>query len=169
MTACFIGHRKISCTEKFYIELKNLILYLIDKEKTDTFLFGSRSEFDSICLKAVTELKAIRPNIKRIYVRAEYPYISDSYMSQLLSYYDDTYMPTTIMDAGRAIYIQRNKHMIDRADICVFYYKDYYKPPTVKSPHSNYKVHQPNSGTKIAYTYAVNQKKEIINTIFLDQ
>ncbi|MEF9840764.1 MAG: biotin operon repressor, partial [Lachnospiraceae bacterium] len=39
---------------------------LIVNHNVDTFLFGSRSEFDSLCHSLVTELKEKYPHIKRI-------------------------------------------------------------------------------------------------------
>ena len=38
----------------------------------DIFLFGSKSHLNDLCLQATTEVKKIRPNVKLIYVRAEY-------------------------------------------------------------------------------------------------
>lgn len=38
----------------------------------DIFLFGSKSQFNDLCLQAATEVKKIRPNVKLLYVRAEY-------------------------------------------------------------------------------------------------
>jgi len=56
-TACFFGHRKIDETDELKNILCGIIEHLIVNEKVDTFLFGSKSEFDSLCLKTVTELK----------------------------------------------------------------------------------------------------------------
>ena len=50
-TACFFGHRKIDETEELKNKLYEIIEKLIVNEKIDTFLFGSKSEFDSLCLK----------------------------------------------------------------------------------------------------------------------
>lgn len=46
MITCFIGHRKISVNETFISQLKTRIEELIAHQNFDTFLFGSRSEFD---------------------------------------------------------------------------------------------------------------------------
>ena len=43
----------------------------------DIFLIGSKSQFNDLSLQAATQIKKIRPNVKLIYVRAEYPHISD--------------------------------------------------------------------------------------------
>ena len=57
MVACFIGHRKTSINKTFIFRLENCITKLITCDNVDTFLFGSRSEFDDICLQTVTEFK----------------------------------------------------------------------------------------------------------------
>ncbi len=151
MVACFIGHRTITVTDELYERIRTTVLDLIDNQDVDTFLFGSRSQFDELCLKIVTEIKEIRPHIKRIYVRAEYPYISADYEKYLLTFYDETYMPENIIHAGKAIYIERNRHMIDSSDICILY--NCYKPMTSSV----------NYGTTAAHNYAKKMHKTIIN------
>ena len=121
MIVTFIGHRKIAEKSILYSNLRDFILWLVDYKNADTFLFGSKSQFNDLCLQAATEVKKIRPNVKLIYVRAEYPHISEDYKNYLLNFYDDTYFPDKILNAGRAAYIERNYHMIDRANICIFY------------------------------------------------
>ena len=152
MVACFIGHRTITVTDDLCERIRTTVLDLIDNQDVDTFLFGSRSQFDELCLKIVTEIKEIRPHIRRIYVRAEYPYISADYEKYLLTFYDETYMPENIIHAGKAIYIERNRHMINSSDICLMYFDNKY------SLNQNY-----NSGTKNIYKYAVFKKKTIVN------
>lgn len=130
----------------------------------DTFLFDSKSQSNDLCLQVATEVKKIRPNVKLIYVRAEYPHINEDYKKYLLNFYDDTYSPDKILNAGRAAYIERNFHMINRADICIFYFDKAYSPP--REQPSNNHVGYPNkkvSGTKLAYDYALLKKKAIIN------
>lgn len=162
MVVCFIGHRKISVEESFKEHLANLIKALISEKDFDTFLFGSRSQFDELCLETVSELKNDYPHIRRIYVRAAYPYI-DNYEKYLLSFYDETYIPDKIAKAGKAAYVERNEYMIDKADCCIFYYNENYLPPLKPATRKRIFSFQPKSGTKIAYDYAVQKKKTIIN------
>ena len=54
---CFIGHRKIYLTKELEEKTKNVIENLIINKEVTTFLFGSKSEFDSLCHKIVTDLK----------------------------------------------------------------------------------------------------------------
>ena len=149
-TACFIGHREINETEELKVKILDIIENLIINENTDTFLFGSKSRFDSLCLELLTEIKEKYPHVKRVYVRAEYPDINDDYKDYLLKYYDDTYYPEKIIGAGSAVYVERNFEMINKSDFCVFYYDEQNAPTTRKS------------GTKTALDYAVKKQKSII-------
>lgn len=152
-TCCFFGHRTINETEELKLKLVEIIKRLILDEKVDTFLFGSKSRFDSLCLRLVTEIKEVHPQIKRVYVRAEYPYISERYKNYLLRNYEDTYYPKKIINAGKASYVERNYEMIDNSQICVIYYDEQAAPTTRKS------------GTKIALDYAIKKGKKIISVM----
>ena len=63
-TCCFIGHRKINETEELKQKLTEVIENLIVNENVDTFLFGSKSEFNDLCRYTVTELKKKYPKRK---------------------------------------------------------------------------------------------------------
>lgn len=128
----------------------------------DTFLFGSKSDFDSLCLAVVTQLKDKYPHIRRVYVRAEYQYINDDYKAYLLESYDDTYYPEQILGSGSAAYVERNQIMIDHSDICIVYYNKNYQPPKRKNSRRDILPYQPKSGTGIAYEYALKKKKVVI-------
>ena len=143
---CFIGHRNIDETEKAFEELSSIIERLITDEKTDTFLFGSGSGFNRLCYEVVTKHKKIYPHIKRVYVRAEYPYINEKYTALLLTEYEDTYYPQRIIGAGKAAFLERNEEMIRFSDICVIYYRESLTPKNRRS------------GTKLALDYAARQK-----------
>ena len=149
-TGCFIGHREINVTDELKEKLRVVIEHLITDESIDTFLFGSKSQFDDLCYDIVTEIKKKYPHIKRIFVRAEYPYIDESYESYLLESYEDTYFPKSVLGAGKASYVKCNCEMIDNSRFCIVYYKEDYTPKGRKS------------GTKIALAYAEKKKKTII-------
>lgn len=146
-TCCFFGHRKINDSKELREKIVEVVERLIVKDKVDTFLFGSKSEFDSLCLEIVSKLKEKYGYIKRIYVRAEFQFIKDNYRKYLLNFYDDTYFPEKVIGAGKAVYIQRNYEMIDKSKYCVVYYE----PSLTRK-----------SGTKIALDYAVKRGREII-------
>ena len=150
-TCCFFGHRKINETEELKSKLKEIIEKLIIEKRVDTFLFGSKSRFNSLCLELVTKIKEKYPHIKRVYVRAEYPDINEQYTNYLLESYEDTYYPEHIRSSGRAAYVERNYEMIDKSHYCIVYYDEQNAPTTHKS------------GTKIALDYAIKKGKQIIS------
>lgn len=153
-TCCFFGHSKTEVTEELKAKVKEIVERLIVENLVDTFLFGSKSEFNSLCREVTTELKEEKyPYIKRIFVRAEYPYISEDYRQWLLDFYEDTYYPEHIIGAGRAAYVERNFEMINKSEYCVVYYNEEEIPKTRKS------------GTKIALQYAKTKNRKIINVV----
>lgn len=152
-TCCFFGHRKIIWTEELNQQLYTIIENLILEKKVDTFLFGSKSQFNDLCYKIVTEYKEEYCNIKRIYVRAEFPNINDTYKKYLLQRYEDTYYPSSLINAGKSVYIQRNYAMIDKSSFCVIYYDENYLPTERTKTQATLIKHQCNSGTKLAYDY----------------
>lgn len=83
-TCCFFGHKTINETEELRTILTAIIESLITDENVDTFLFGSKGQFNDLCLELVTKIKEKYPHIKRVYVWAEYPYISDRHKNYLL-------------------------------------------------------------------------------------
>ena len=162
-TCCFFGHRKIEVTDESVSRLKEVVEDLIIEKKVDTFLFGSKSQFDKLCLQVVTELKKKYPHIRRIYVRAEFPYIDEDYTAYLLKSYDHTYYPKRLINAGKAVYVERNYEMIDNSSYCVIYYDENYMPPRRKNSKRDLFDYQPKSGTKLAYDYAVNKGLNVVN------
>ena len=148
-TCCFLGHREINITDELKENLRVVIEHLITEESIDIFLFGSKSRFDSLCQETVTELKEKYPHIKRVYVRAENPYIDENYEAYLLESYEDTYFPKSVIGAGKASYVKRNYEMIDKSCYCIIYYDEQGAPTTRKS------------GTKIALDYAIKKGKQI--------
>lgn len=149
-TCCFLGHRDIIESEELKIQLHEIIERLIVDENVNTFLLGSKSRFNSLCLETMIKIKEKYPHIKRVYVRAEFPIISDSYKAYLLENYEDTYFPEKLIDSGRAIYVERNYEMIKNSRFCIVYYDKSCLPTNRKS------------GTKIALDYASKLGKEII-------
>jgi len=164
-TCCFFGHRKIKETEALINKVYTVTEELIKDCSVHTFLFGSKSKFDELCLNIVTELKEKYPHIKRIYVRAEYVDINEDYTDYLLKFYDDTYFPEKMRGASRASYVERNQEMINKSAFCVVYYDETYLPPRRKNSRRDLTDYQPKSGTKLAYDYAKRKGLKIINTI----
>ena len=162
-TCCFFGHRKIDITDEMRSKLYNIIKKLIVDEGINAFLFGSKSQFDNLCYQMVSELKAEYPHIKRIYVRAQFPYIDNNYMSYLLENYEETYFPDNMLKAGRSSYVERNYEMINKSEFCIVYFDKNYLPPRRKKSNKDLTDYQPKSGTRIAYDYVVRKQRKIIN------
>ena len=148
-TCCFFGHRTINETEELRSNLNEIIEKLIVDENVDAFLFGRGSRFNDLCLDLVTKIKKY-PRIKRIYVRAEYPYIGERYKNYLLEGYEKTRFPKKIFGAGGSIYIERNFEMINNSRFCIVYFDEQNMPERRKS------------GTGIALDYAGKKGKRII-------
>lgn len=144
---CFLGHRETRHTEELEKQVYSIAQKLVLEENVDTFLFGSKSRFNSLCYEQVTKIKEKYPHIKRIYVRAEFPYIDENYKQYLLKSYEDTYYPPKAIGAGRAAYVERNREMIDKSKFCVIYYQGSSLPEGRKS------------GTKVALEYARKKGK----------
>ena len=65
--------------------------------------------------------------------------------------------------SGRASYVERNQAMINDSDFCVFYYDENYQPEIRKYSKRSIGYYQPKSGTALAYAYAKQKKKLILN------
>ncbi len=182
MKVCFIGHRKVADTEQIKDRLHDTISMLI-KNGADTFIFGSRSEFDTLCWEVVTELQAQYPHLKRISYNAphETAFTSkeerescEQFFSRIAKceiHYTDYEKAVSSMksiNANKNAYIMRNQEMIDNSNVCVFYYNKDYLPPKRKAPNKFLPDYQPKSGTAIAYAYAKQKKKQIYN-IFIKE
>lgn len=151
-TCCIIGHREIEVTAELQTELKLQLISLIKNEDVKVFYFGSRSEFCKLCYNTITHLKNEYVNIKRVYVRAEYANVGESYENYLNKFYEESFYYDENLKTGRLSYIKRNEFMINVSDFCLFYYNKSYTPSS-----------KTKSGTAIAYNYAVKKNKRIIN------
>ncbi len=170
---CFIGHRKVENQNEVYEQALKAIEDLIINYGVTTFLFGSRSEFNDLCLKAVGELKKQYPQIFRIAytcksesctLETEKEIKERLYSFALkkevkLDTVDEEFHFKNKSVAGKASYVERNYAMIDESDYCIFYYNENYTPPKKNS----YRVFSGKSGTEIAFNYATQRKKKIIN------
>ncbi len=147
---CILGHRTINETMNLRTQLSEAIESLIVDKGVNTFLFGSKSQFNDLCYDLISQTKKQHPHIRRIYIRAEFPIIDDSYRAYLLERYEDTIFPEKLKNTGRSIYVQRNYEMINQSRYCLVYYDEAYAPAKRKS------------GTKIALDYAIKQNREIM-------
>ena len=173
---CFIVHRDVPDTEDLREKIRITVERLITEEGVTYFLFGSRSDFDSICHDVVTELQEKNTHIQRVAYtcrhecatmkedKAEEERIWSSLLKRpvRIKDYDAEYEHPTKYTSGRASYVERNQAMITDSDFCIFYFDETYLPPRRKYGKSYLTDYQPKSGTAVAYKYAVQKKKEII-------
>lgn len=173
---CFVGHRNAILTDFQYDKLKSVIEYLIVNHNVKAFLFGSRSNFDTLCHNVVTDIKTKYPFI----VRKSYTCRSETcILESEREYWEEVYgrlgkkvsllaveeevEHKTKYTSNKASYVERNQAMINDSDYCIFYYDDNYKPKMRKSSNRGVGYYQPKSGTKIAYDYAKQKRKVVIN------
>lgn len=162
-SCCFFGHRKIDETPELIEKLTQTVETLITAKNVSNFCFGSKSEFNSLCVKVVKGLKEKYPHIRRIYVRSAYPDISDSYEDYLLESFEDTYFSEKMRGAGKASYVERNQEMINQSYFCVIYYDENYAPPRRRNSKRDSTDYQPRSGSKVVYDYVIKKECKIIN------
>ena len=179
MKCCFIGHRKIIETKELKQRLQNIIENLIKEKQVRTFIFGSRSEFNFLCHKIVSDLMSKYPTIERVIYtcKSEFAVLKQDKkeLEQIFSKalkrditlceYEKEIEHKTKFTSGKASYIERNKAMIDASDYCIFYYDENYKPQKRKHTKSDVFEYQPNSGTSLSFNYAKQKKKYIINVL----
>lgn len=171
-TCSFFGHRKIYETEELQERVRNVIVNLIENHGVKVFLFGSRSDFDSLCHSIVTDLRETYPEIER---RAYTCRSETCTLENEREYWEKIYSDfrkrevhllgveqevehKTKYTSGKAQYVERNQAMIDDSDFCVFYYNPYYQPPRRYYSKRSVLDYQPKSGTQLAFDYA-NQRK----------
>lgn len=177
MKVCFIGHRTVANSEVVKVQLEETVAKLI-ADGADTFLFGSRSDFDSLSWEVVTQLQQQHPNIKRISYNAphersftspkEREYFERLYLHFIgkeiqFKEYEGSVDASKCVGATYDIYVMRNYEMIDDSDVCVFYYNKEYLPPRRKQSKRNVVDYQPRSGTAVSFIYAQRKNKKIIN------
>ncbi len=172
MACCFIGHRKIQRKELVFQKVKEVVEKLIVENGERVFYFGSKSEFDALCHKVVTEFQSSYPDITRINynLRSEYvvkkeereklekEWSSITKKKVVLQDFEGAKISDKVYGAGIAVYVERNQEMIDDSEICVFFYREGYSPE-----RENPRQLSKKSGTKLAYDYAARKKKTIVN------
>lgn len=134
--ACsFFGHRDVLCDSQLEQKLFALVEYLIVCCKVTVFLFGSRSNFDSLCYKVVSKLKQKYSFIKRVaYTCKSETCVLPSQAEKtkkIYSHFDNLNLQVfeveeefehkTKYTSCRASYVKRNQSMIDNSDFCVFF------------------------------------------------
>jgi len=175
---CFIGHRTLEVTDELISRLKQEIEILILSGVTH-FLFGTRSEFNSLCHKIVSDLKQSYPQIVRIAYTTFHECVVlqnevEKYERMMTRFwkrdvhlegYEEEITSEALRKSGRATYVERNQTMIDDSDFCIFYYDENYRPQRRELSHKylNKVLSSAQSGTALAFRYALSKNKRIIN------
>ena len=164
MKSCsFFGHRDTLQTEELKQKVKETVEHLIVEEGVDTFLFGSRSNFDELCHIVVTGLKEKYPYIRRIAYLCKHESgclvgagaslrqnIKDlTGRDVYVGEYEEIKKSDRINSAGRASYVERNQWMVSNSDYAIFYLNENYCAK--------------NSGTVKTFLYAQSLRNVIIS------
>lgn len=111
MRCTFFGHR--DCLYDVMIELKEVIIDLIENKKVDIFYIGNHGNFDLYVYQALKELKIFYPHIKYYVVLAYMPSENDL---------ENTLLPEGIECVPKRYAISyRNKWMVNNCDYVVSY------------------------------------------------
>ncbi len=147
-TVSFFGHRRIYNFYKLEELLEKYIKKLLNEKEYVDFLVGRDGDFDQIASSCVKRIKrdVIDCNSSLVWVM---PYIKSEYQNNtenLEEYYDNIEVCEESQMAHYKAAIQiRNKSMIDRSDLIIFY------------------VERKSGGAYQSMKYAEKQGKNIIN------
>lgn len=123
-TVCFFGHRQVDDFQSAEQAVESFIEVLLKEHEYVEFLVGRDGEFDQIVSSAVLRCKnrMDSANCSLIWIM---PYLKADYVNDIDSYdsyYDSVEVceKSALAHPKSAIQI-RNKVMVDRSDLCVFY------------------------------------------------
>ena len=123
-TVCFFGHRRIDNFQAVELAVESLIRKIVSEHSYVEFLIGRDGDFDQIVTSAIRRYKKSNDTANcsltwiMPYMKAEYKHNQESFES----YYDSVELCEASAQAHPKAAIQiRNRAMIDRADLCVFY------------------------------------------------
>ena len=122
-TVSFFGHREIDRFREVERQVESLVLKLIDEKDYVDFLVGRNGEFDQIAATIVRHVKEYyRGNSSLIWVM---PYETAEYRENKKAYdqyYDEVETcPESDGSFPKAAYQIRNRSMVDRSDLVIFY------------------------------------------------
>ena len=123
-TVCFFGHRVIDDFQETEKKVEKIIDKILNEHEYVEFLIGREGEFDQIVSSSIlrykkkTELANCSLTWVMPYIKAEYKHNQDSFEN----YYDFVELCEQSANAHPKAAIQiRNRAMVDRSDLCVFY------------------------------------------------
>lgn len=122
-TVCFFGHREIDNFTFAEDKIYELVGNLVRKKEYVDFLVGRNGEFDQIVSSCVIRAKKniFEANSSLVLVL---PYPTADYLNNV-EYYEAYYDEIEIVNDNethfKAAFQKRNRQMVDRSDLCVFY------------------------------------------------
>ena len=123
-TVCFFGHRQIDDLRLVEQKVKAFIDRLLNEHEYVEFLVGRDGEFDQLVTSAILRCRK-RLDTANCSVVWVMPYLKSDYIKNRESYdsyYDSVELCELSANAHPKSAIQiRNKAMVDRSDLCVFY------------------------------------------------
>lgn len=123
-TVCFFGHRLIDDFSLVEHKVETLIVRLLNEHEYVEFLVGREGEFDQLVTSAILRCRK-RLDTANCSVTWVMPYLKADYIKNSESYdnyYDSVEVCEQSANAHPKAAIQiRNKAMVDRSDLCVFY------------------------------------------------
>lgn len=154
MIISFFGHRRC-----YGFPLKkdiiNTIFENIDPNEKILFYCGGYGEFDSICLRACSEIKTILPDAEIILVTPYITEASQKSIHKLLEFkdYDSVIYPPLERVPYKLAILKRNEWIVSSSDFIVFYVNNGY------------------GGAYESLKYAIKKNKKYINlgNYFLDK
>lgn len=122
MVISFIGHKKIENHNLLKVMVFG-ILQSINANVNLTFFCGGYGDFDRLCASAVKDLKAVRNNVRSVFVT---PYIGISYAAKLKAIvdsnlYDEILYPAIENVPYKFAISARNKYIVDSSDLIISY------------------------------------------------
>ena len=142
-SACIIGNGNFKYSSAMWKKVDETIYQLIEKGVT-RFLFGEYSELGNLCFFTVGIYKRTHPEIKRIKFNVDYNE-KDNTLRRSTEKYDKSIALKLMGNSEKSVNLRRYMALITESENCIFFFDD-----------------KPNSDTKAAYNYAVQNRKNII-------
>ena len=153
-TVCFFGHRYITDFALIEKYVETVINELLESKEYVEFLIGRNGDFDRLVTSAVCRCQKACGNENSSLILV-LPYMTAEYRKNekaFLEYYDEVEISYNASKAHfRAAMYIRNREMIDRCDLAVFF------------------VEREQGGAYQAYKYALEQNKPTINLAEFDE
>ena len=147
-TVCFFGHRHIKAFRLAETRTKALVRRLILEKEFVEFLVGQDGAYDQIVSSAIRQTKRelFAENSAHVCILPDPKAALTQNTQHFTSYYDEIEICETSAAAHPKAAIQiRNRCMVDRSDLCVFF------------------VERQTGGAWKSMFYAVRQGKDVIN------